>query len=34
MVELEASHPKMGFLVKEAAENARTLVQGMQARPR
>jgi len=34
MVELEASHPKMGFLVKEAAENARALVQGMQARPR
>jgi uroporphyrinogen-III synthase len=33
-VELEASHPKMGFLVKEAAENARTLLQGMQARPR
>jgi uroporphyrinogen-III synthase len=33
-VELEASHPKMGFLVKEAAENARALVQGMQARPR
>jgi uroporphyrinogen-III synthase len=33
-VELEASHPKMGFLVKEAAENARTLLQGIQARPR
>jgi uroporphyrinogen-III synthase len=34
MVELEASHPKMGFLVKEAAENARALVQGIEARPR
>jgi uroporphyrinogen-III synthase len=33
-VELEASHPKMGFLVKEAAENARAMVQGMQAPPR
>ncbi len=33
-VELEASHPKMGFLVKEAAESSRELVQGMQARPR
>ena len=34
LVELEASHPKMGFLVKEAAESSRELVQGMQARPR
>ena len=34
MVELEASHPKMGFLVKEAAESARALLQGVQARPR
>jgi uroporphyrinogen-III synthase len=33
MVELEASHPKMGFLVKEAAENARALLQGIQTRP-
>jgi uroporphyrinogen-III synthase len=33
VVELEASHPKMGFLVKEAAESARALLQGMQARP-
>jgi uroporphyrinogen-III synthase len=34
LVELEASHPKMGFLVKEAAENAGALLQGIQARPR
>ena len=34
LVELEASHPKMGFLVKEAAESAQALLQGMQARPR
>jgi uroporphyrinogen-III synthase len=34
LVELEASHPKMGFLVKEAAESSRELVQGMQARSR
>jgi uroporphyrinogen-III synthase len=34
MVDLEASHPKMGFLVKEAAESARTLLQGIEARPR
>jgi uroporphyrinogen-III synthase len=34
LVELEASHPKMGFLVKEAAENGRALLQGIQARPR
>jgi uroporphyrinogen-III synthase len=33
LVELEASHPKMGFLVKEAAENARALLQGIQTRP-
>jgi uroporphyrinogen-III synthase len=33
-VELEASHPKMGFLVKEAAESSQALVQGMQGRPR
>jgi uroporphyrinogen-III synthase len=34
MVELEASHPKMGFLVKEAAENAQALLRVMQERPR
>jgi uroporphyrinogen-III synthase len=31
-VDLEASHPKMGFLVKEAAERAEELVRGMDAR--
>jgi uroporphyrinogen-III synthase len=34
LVDLEASHPKMGFLVKEAAESARALLQGIAARPR
>src|SRR5277367_596897 len=33
LVELEASHPKMGFLVKEAAESSRELLQEIQARP-
>jgi uroporphyrinogen-III synthase len=31
--DLEASHPKMGFLVKETAEQARALLQGKQKRP-
>jgi uroporphyrinogen-III synthase len=31
-VDLEASHPKMGFLVKEAAERAGELLQGIQTR--
>jgi uroporphyrinogen-III synthase len=33
-VDLEASHPKMGFLVKEAAERAEELLRGMHARQR
>ena len=32
LVDLEASHPKMGFLVKEAAEQSATLLQKMRSR--
>ena len=32
LVDLEASHPKMGFLVKEAAEQSEALFQKMQSR--
>lgn len=32
LVDLEASHPKMGFLVKEAAEQSATLFQKIQSR--
>jgi uroporphyrinogen-III synthase len=32
LVDLEASHPKMGFLVKEAAERSATLFQEIQSR--
>ena len=34
LVDLEASHPKMGFLVKEAAEQAQALLQQIRPRPR
>lgn len=34
LVDLEASHPKMGFLVKEAAEQAEALLQQIRPRPR
>jgi uroporphyrinogen-III synthase len=34
LVDLEASHPKMGFLVKEAAEQAEALLQLIRPRPR
>jgi hypothetical protein len=32
LVDLEASHPKMGFLVKEAAEQSAALLQGIRSR--
>jgi uroporphyrinogen-III synthase len=32
LVDLEASHPKMGFLVKEAAEKSATLLQKIRSR--
>jgi hypothetical protein len=34
LVDLEASHPKMGFLVKEAAGQAEALLQQIRPRPR
>jgi len=34
LVDLETSHPKMGFLVKEAAEQAKALLQQNRLRPR
>ena len=34
LVDLEASHPKMGFLVKEAAEQAEALLHQIRPRPR
>jgi uroporphyrinogen-III synthase len=32
VVDLEASHPKMGFLVKEAAEQSEAMFQNIQSR--
>ena len=34
LVDLETSHPKIGFLVKEAAEQAEALLQQIRLRPR
>jgi uroporphyrinogen-III synthase len=34
LVDLETSHPKMGFLVKEAAEQSEALLQQIRLRPR